>query len=39
MPDWRAEPAEIHAVYPSRQYLSLTVKVFLDVLAEVSGSP
>lgn len=39
MPDWQVDPSEIHAVYPSRQYLSLKVKVFLDFLGQVFGSP
>ena len=34
LPDWAAPPADIHAVYLSRDQLSAKVRAFVDFLAE-----
>ena len=37
-PDWQLKPEPISVVYPSRQYLSLKVRKFIDFLVqEVEG--
>lgn len=35
MQDWQSDPVAIHAIYPSRQYLSPKTRAFLDFLKEV----
>jgi DNA-binding transcriptional LysR family regulator len=34
LPQWRALPVEVHAVYPSSRYLSPKVRAFIDLALE-----
>ena len=34
LPDYRAQPLEINALYPHRRHLSCKVRAFIDMLAD-----
>ena len=34
LPQWQLPPADIHAVFPTRQHLSATTRAFVDHLAD-----
>ena len=34
LPDYRAQPLEINALYPHRRHLSCKVRVFIDMLVD-----
>ncbi|WP_207476143.1 LysR family transcriptional regulator [Arenibaculum pallidiluteum] len=37
MPEWRPQPVEVHAVFPSNRELSATVRAFVDFLKQSSA--